>query len=81
MEIRNQNSSFLLELTAKLFTANSFFFLHGILVIVRQQEISVRSTQCTLRYSIPSAGDAVYSRQYSPLVQVEAIAITEDMQT
>ena len=30
MEIRNQYSSFLLELTAKLFVMNSFFFLHRI---------------------------------------------------
>ena len=44
MEIRNQNSSFLLELTAKLFVANSFFFLHTILIIFLQQEINVRST-------------------------------------
>lgn len=81
MEIRNQNSSFLLELTAKLFIANSFFFLHGILIIFLQQEINVRSTQCNLRYSIPSAGDSVYSRQYSALIQVEAIAVAEDMET
>lgn len=39
MEIRNQNSSFLLKLTAKLFTMNSFFFLHRILIIFLQQEI------------------------------------------
>jgi hypothetical protein len=80
MEIRNQNSSFLLELIAKLFMVNSFFFLHSILLIFLPQEvINQRSTQCNLRYSIPSAGDAVYSGQYSPLVQVEAIAIAEDM--
>lgn len=82
MEIRNQNSSFLLELTAKLFIANSFFFLHGILIIFLCEEIiNVRSTQCNLRYSIPSAGDSMYSRQYSALVQVEAIAVAEDMET
>jgi len=39
MEIRNQNSSFLLKLTAKLFIMNSFFFLHSILIIFLQQEI------------------------------------------
>lgn len=39
MEIRNQNSSFLLELTAKLFIKNSFFFLHGIAQIFLQQRI------------------------------------------
>ncbi len=32
MEIRNQNSSFLLELTAKLFVMNSFLFLHRIIL-------------------------------------------------
>ena len=39
MEIRNQNSSFLLKLTAKLFIMNSLFFLHSILIIFLQQEI------------------------------------------
>ena len=82
MEIRNQNSSFLLELTAKLFVGNSFFFLHGILIIIcATRNNNVRSTQCNLRYSIPSAGDSVYSRQYSALIQVEAIAVAEDMET
>lgn len=79
MEIRNQNYSFLLKLTAKLFMTNSFFFLHSILINFLRQELNKRSTQSNLRYSMPSAGGSVYSRQYSPLVQVEAIAIAEDM--
>lgn len=81
MEIRNQNYSFLLKLTAKLFMTNSFFFLPSILINFIRQEINKRSTQSNLRYSMPSAGDSVYSRQYSPLVQVEAIAVAEDMET
>lgn len=81
MEIRNQNSSFLLELTAKLFKMNSFFDYFMYCLGFSTAANNRRSIQSNLRYSIPSAGDAVYSRQYGALVQVEAIAIAEDMQT
>lgn len=60
---------------------NSFFYLHSIPLIFLQQEVNKRSIQSNLSYSIRSAGDAMYGRQYSPLVQVKAIAIAEDMQT
>jgi len=50
MEIRNQNSSFLLKLTAKLFMVNSFFFLHRITLIFLLQRRIARSTQCNSRY-------------------------------
>ena len=80
MEIRNQYSSFLLELTAKLFVMNSFFFLHRItLTFFAATHENQRSTQCNLSYRIPSAGNAVYSGQNYALVKVEAIAVAEDV--